>query len=708
MFLAFLGLLFGGGAFWGFGTENGRDFLTGLFPALRGIFAFLNPDRDPDGSQREELLRSEGLMGRLARGAIRQFAPAEAAPLVAAVTETPAVFNEFLDALKEGGVPLGDLARRNVSQEAILAAITPATLTGVLRRPDLAGRVLGAAQQMMSGTGAPSENAQLIQRRVTQAATQLLTDPAQEANLRRIFNENPRIMEQLLPLVTAPGRSGAAPGGMPTLAAILGNPVIIEQLRNPEQQARLSSMLTQHGAALGITPETLAFLQARSADGSRTNLQVVMSALSDPALRGTNGQMRPEVSALLTTLTSGTPSAATLTQPLMALVQMPGSERVISQLRNLALPESMAAARPALALLTDANVGHLRTALSGMNEPSRARLGELVTSLTGSGPTSGIMSNLGAMTTLIAENKPAMLQLLSNLDVSALPEAQRAQLASARQLATLLDGQPSREAGSTNLDIALRMAADPYLQTPQAQALLTSVTSGTTAPADLVHQAMTLIQDPQAEGLLTRVGQLQLSDAAVFGSAGAVTGLLTPNNIRLMRETLTALGPEQRTQLTGLIEGLTAAEPNLNIGSALSLMRNPQVRRLVEQLEIDRLPPEMSATFTRVRGMTSIRLPSWLGGGAATAQPTPTDAPTPAPANAAPTPVPAPKVPDMLGAWPGDPLTAPAEKQAAPRVSFNGNITGGEDVTSRSIVAQATPPVTASPELRPNHSSALT
>ncbi|MBY0355320.1 MAG: hypothetical protein K2Q12_06265 [Rickettsiales bacterium] len=611
MFLAILGLLFGGGI-WGFGTEQGRSFFGGLFenignwlgqtfPGLRGLMGFISPSNDPEGAQREDFVRN-GSMGLIRQG-LQRFAgvPEEIVQAIAPDRET---FNQFLEALGPDAVRS---ISRNQNIDTIEAAITPASISRVLGNPQLAPRVLDAAARLASRSGGTtSEEARRLQARITQSATQLLTDPAQQNNLREMLNRNPALFGQIIPLVVASRQAGGttvAASSDIDLPRLLTNPVILEQLRSPTQQAALLQQLTTHGATLGIPAEAISFLRTPAQGGQGTNLSVVLTALSNPALRDASGELRPEARALFTSLTTGRPTAATLTPQLMELVRMNGSESVIASLRQLSLPASMQGAAPALAMLTPQNVSAVREALNGMDDHGRQRLGQMITSLA-----SGGQPDITAITTLAADNKAVALRLLAQLDLSTLPPEMRTRVASAQQLSAAWDAQPSRATGRSNLDVMLAVAREPYVSSEAGRGLITQLTTGDTAARTTA--LLTALQDPTAAPVLRQLGQLD--GAAAFGASGGYVGLLTDNNITRIRETLAGLNEADRTRLTGLLGGLVAEEPSLDVAATLTLLRNPSIRGLLTQLETDRLPPEMSAQIQEVRGYLSSPLLRFL------------------------------------------------------------------------------------------------
>jgi hypothetical protein len=559
----------------------------------------------------EEALRRNPQLLEQVRPLMRRAAGPEATPFMEALTQSPQTLSAFLDATRESGITPESLQ----AEGGIQNALTPRTLSAMLSRPAVAGPLLGAAAQAMQSTGGAASPLTL---RVQQAASDLLIQPSQQENLRRIFAGNPTIISQLLPVAaTAARQGGATAGAGMDLATILGNPVIAEQLRSPQQQQVLLRGLQEHAQTLQIPPTALAMLQ----EGNGQNLTTLSTLLANPALRDANGQLNADARALLTVIpqlgAEATRPAATeqLTQIGLRLATHPQGERLISEIARLQLPNTpeMAPARNALAMLSPQNASLLATL--GRDPQSMAFLQAatpLLTSLSSDAPNVGALA--GVLTTYPAQTA----QLLQGLDVHSLPANQREGFTALRDFALA----PSSD-NRTNLVVlteavgALRRP-DGTLPDEAQQAVRAAMAlrkpdlsseereRHTTA---LTRAGLGLITQPGGTRAIEALRMLSLGSAAPAAATSALAAL-TPENVALAQRVAPHLLAADDATLGAAMTTLTQfSRGELRIDSLLETVRQPgmvaTLGRVMTNLPADVLPGIVSdgnrATYATAR-----------------------------------------------------------------------------------------------------------
>ncbi len=545
---------------------------------------------------------------------VRQAAGAENASLVAALTATPDVTRSLLAAARESGIDGRALLNPNQRE----AAITSQALTAILSRPELAQPILAHAAAQPAGASVSP-----LARRVQAAAIELLT-PAQQPNLRRILAGNPGLLLQIIPLAAGAAPAAGASNNTEVLARALTNPVILNHLQQPQHQQALLTQLRERGTTLNLSPETVDFLGA-PAQGGGTNLQVLVGTLTHPSLRGENGQLRSEAQALLASLTGGpegrTPAA--LSNHVLNLVRVPGSEGVIAELRNLGpLPGGMGSASTALAALTPGNVALLRATAS--DAQGRAFLQAAT-------PLLADAQNLTPerLAPLVMAHPQRTMQLLRDMDISGLP------MESWERLQNLQDFARQRTAsGEMNADVMARIAAHPALRgengqlAPQASQLLQAVTAKPNERdlAQLAPALLGLAGRPGVEGLVQDVralnlqgyeGAAQAVQALTPERVAAVASLATPQNIALIQDTLPRLSEEQRSRVLTLANALGQGNPGetmaqravRSLGEISGLLQENREAALhfVTRFDVSGLPEPARAQAAEVQ-QTLVRL----------------------------------------------------------------------------------------------------
>ena len=541
----------------------------------------------------EEALRRNPQLLEQTRPLLRRAAGPEATPFMEALTQSPATLSAFLDAARESGITTQSLT----AQDGIQNALTPRTLSAMLSRPAVAGPLLGAAAQaMQSGSGSASP----LTQRVQQAATDLITQPSQQENLRRIFAGNPNIISQLLPVATIAARQGGpATGAGIDLAAVLGNPVIAEQLRSPQQQQALLSGLQQHAQALQIPPTAMAVLS----EGNGQNLTTLSTLLANPALRDANGQLNNDARALLTVLpqlgdeAKRAEATQQLTQIGLRLAAHPEGERLMADIRRLQLPNTpeMAPARDALAMLSPQNATLLATL--GRDPQSAAFLQAatpLLSSLSADAP------NVNALASLLTTYPTQTTQVLQGLDVNSLPANQREGFTALRDfaLAPSSDNRPNL-AVITEAVTALRRP-DGTLPDEAQQAVRAAMALRKPDLSPEERERHTTALTRAGLGLITQPGGVQAIEALrkiSLGSAApaaATAGLaaLTPENIALAQRVAPHLrAADDATLSTALTTLNQFSRGELRFDSLLEAVRQPGMVATFGRVMTD-LPPE--------------------------------------------------------------------------------------------------------------------
>lgn len=657
MFLAFLALLFGGGAFWGFRTEEGRDFFGGLIasignwisnniPGLQGAMGFLNPEQDPEGRERLHFVENGNVT--LLRQGMQRFAgvPAEVAEAIAPDRPT---FDRFLTAL--GPAAVADISR-TPDTDTITRNIRPTTISRVMSDPVLAPRILQAATQMAGRSGQrpdPNSNAGRVLAAVQGSVNSLLLDREHEGLLRATLRENPNLLAQARPLLERMAGQQAAP----FIEAATSSPQAFLGLAAAARDANLSmeQLLRPGGPEAAITPELLTGILSRreiaapllraaeTATAAGGSPNALTARLQDAAekLLGDETRLRQVLSGnpdiLSQIIPAAAASAARAGRPTGTSFDLPallGNPALRGHLQREGQVEAVTAALSdavtrhganlrlspdMVKFLTDHEAHHTRVLVTLAADPQGNRfLSEALPLLTPGQPL-----DTGRITALALNYPEQVSRLLRSIDLSALPAdpAQRSSLIELRNfaMARTPDGRSNLDALTGALG-ALRRPDGTYpAEAGQAVQAMLALRGEGLPEADrirhttaLTRAALGLLATTGGENALASLRQLNLSGLQGTEQTQALLGSLTSESIRLLHRAAPHLSGLDDTTLTQLIPSATAiGQGQLRLETLSALASQPAAMTALQGILGDISPDDVPAahreTFTRAQAI---------------------------------------------------------------------------------------------------------